>query len=46
MVCHVAYSYRVSVRERVTLRAGTKTYIYVGSYVVDNSFTGPIAGEG
>jgi hypothetical protein len=42
----VHYSYRVTIMEPIILRSGNSSYIFVGSYVVDNGFSGPIAGEG
>jgi hypothetical protein len=42
----VQYSYRVTITEPVILRAGTSSYVFAGSYVVDNGFSGPIAGDG
>src|SRR5205814_1854291 len=42
----VHYAYRVTITESVILRSGNSSYVFAGSYVVDNGFSGPIAGEG
>jgi len=42
-----AYTYLVTVDEPFTVRSGTKADLFVGPYIVDNGFSGPVAdGQG